>query len=344
MSKQKRRWCSGLLLLLMSGVTTAAAVDQISDRTFDHGKPTVVSDLRHQPLSPNNVKCGLQLIWQHTFSPDEQQKVQSWLCQSYQSISELIGPYPFVPEVYLYRRDGANEPVPWAYTDRGGDQRIRPQQLHFYVNPSYALPQFLADWTAVHEFSHLALPLLDRADHWFAEGFASYMQVQIQQYQGYVTDPWHYYRQKLQSQLAVLKQEQPMIPLLQQLMSQRSYKAAYWGGALWFIEAQTELQARGSSWFALIQQYQQQHRLDDQDLSAVLGSFDQLLAIATQPQKNQTSANKATAMGLPQNAGGEVSQQFVLQQLWQRYQQQPASMILLQHPLWHIPEKSELDQ
>lgn len=278
--------------------------------------------------------CALIWHWQDDFSPQEQQKIQQWLCQNYQQVNDLIGPYAAKAEVYLYRRDGANEPVPWAHTDRGGDQQIRLQQLHFYVDPAFSLAQFLADWTAVHEFSHLALPLLDRSDQWFAEGFASYLQVQIQQQQGLLHDPGSYYRLKLQPQLGLLRQEQPMIPLLQQLLRERRYKAAYWGSVLWFIEAETLLAERGTDWFSLIRQYQQQHRFRDQDLAAVVASFD-LLLNAMQLQVKANSAASVKSTPIPAATSPKP-----LQQLWLRYQQQSASQIFMQHPLHIIKENS----
>ena len=274
--------------------------------------------------------CALIWYWQDVFSPQEQQKIQQWLCQSYLQVNDLIGPYAAKAEVYLYRRDGAKEPVPWAHTDRGGDQQIRLQQLHFYVDPAFPLAQFLADWTAVHEFSHLALPLLDRADQWFAEGFASYLQVQIQQQQGLIADPGSYYLQKLQPQLGLLQQDHPMIPVLQQLLRERRYKAAYWGSVLWFIEAEALLTEHGTSWFSLIRQYQQQHRFRDPDLAAVIRSFDLLLSAAA-AQQDLTAKVAVKLNAQPPKP---------LQQLWLRYQQQSAGQILLQHQLFLIEEKS----
>lgn len=287
--------------------------------------------------------CGLWFYWQQPFTPQEQQKIRDWLCPNYQHVNALLGPYLAKTEVHLYRRDGAKEPVPWAYTDRGGDQQIRAQQLHFFVDPSFSLPEFLSDWTAVHEFSHLALPLLDRSDQWFAEGFASYVQAQIQYQQGFIKDPASYYWQKIQPQLEPLSQDQPMIPLLQQLMQQRRYKSAYWGSALWFMEAEAMLAAAGSNWFLLIQQYQQQHRFRDQDLAAVIHSFDQLLKIAQQREPASTKHGSLKESAVPYTHVIKKHSAMPPQRLyalWQRYQHQPAFAVLAQHPIYLIKEKS----
>jgi hypothetical protein len=287
--------------------------------------------------------CGLWFHWQQPFTAQEQQKIRDWLCPNYQRVNALIGPFLAKTEVYLYRRDGAKEPVPWAFTDRRGDQKSRAQQLHFYVDPQYSLTEFLSDWTAVHEFSHLALPLLDRTDQWFAEGFASYLQVQIQYQQGFIKDPASIYRQKLQPQLGWFMQDQPLIPLLQQFMRQRHYKAGYWGSALWFIEAEGMLAAAGSNWFLLIQQYQQQHRFRDQDLAAVIHSFDQLLNIANLHGKESPTHGSVPESTTPNPHFIKTHHPMPPERfyaLWQRYQHQPASVVIALHPFALIKEKS----
>ena len=79
-----------------------------------------------------------------------------------------IGSYPFTVTYYLSRKDNASEPVPWANTVRSGEQAVE-----FYVDPSYDLSEFLADWTAPHEISHLSIPYVGRSNMWFSEGYAS---------------------------------------------------------------------------------------------------------------------------------------------------------------------------
>jgi hypothetical protein len=116
-----------------------------------------------------------------------------------------------------------------------------------------------------------------------------------------------------------------MISLLKQLMQQRRFKAAYWGSALWFVEAEAILAARGVDWFALIRQYQQQHRFQDQDLAAVIRSFDLLLNTASSQLRLSEDNNIAPAI-IPQKPAAFSSEP--LQQLWQRYQQQSALQIL----------------
>jgi len=209
-----------------------------------------------------------------SFSSTEKNKLQLWLNQSFQATNAVLGPYPFTAELYLTKRQNADEPVPWAYT-----QRMQQQQVYFEVDTRYSLDEFQQDWTAAHEFSHLALPLLDREDKWFAEGFASFMQYQVlQQQQQLKGTPDYWYQQKLQPLAAML--EHTELDLVQQSknwLQQRRYKQAYWASCLFFIEADHLLRQQKSSLAAVIRHYQQQNRLKDQELQQLIRSLDRLL-------------------------------------------------------------------
>lgn len=67
------------------------------------------------------------------------------------------------------RRDPS--PVPWGQTSR----RDVPTVL-LYVRRDAGYAELRADWTAVHEFSHLFHPYLGDDGRWMAEGLASYFQ------------------------------------------------------------------------------------------------------------------------------------------------------------------------
>ena len=216
---------------------------------------------------------ALQVHGTEELSVAEQQKLKLWLEQNFAASSAVLGPYPFLTEVYLSRRT-ATEPVPWAYT-----QRSHQQQIFFQVDPQFSLHEFQQDWTAAHEFSHLALPLLDRDDLWFAEGFASYMQYQLLQQQAQLTEsPAFWYQRKLQPLVPLLQASTlPLVAQLKLWLAQRHYKAAYWGSALFFIEAEHLLMQQGFSLAQLIQKYQRQNRLTDTNLDQLIHSLDVLL-------------------------------------------------------------------
>ena len=61
--------------------------------------------------------------------------------------------------------------VPWGQTSRDDDVAVL-----LYVRRGASDEQLRADWTAVHEFAHLAHPYLGERGRWLAEGLASYQQ------------------------------------------------------------------------------------------------------------------------------------------------------------------------
>ena len=69
------------------------------------------------------------------------------------------------------RQSRGGSPVPWGQTSRAGDVAVL-----LYVRRDASYEQLRADWTAVHEFSHLAHPYLGERGRWLAEGLASYHQ------------------------------------------------------------------------------------------------------------------------------------------------------------------------
>jgi len=212
-----------------------------------------------------------QLHWQHDFSPQQQEMLSQWLAFSSQATLNVLGPYPFSMQLYLYQRD-ANEPVPWANT-----WREKSQQVHFYVAPQFSKMQFIADWTAYHEMAHLALPFLGQSNAWFAEGFASYMQYQIMQQAGLIDNATAAISAKFARQRKHYQQQTSMVKTASQLLRQRRFPAGYWGGAQFFLVAERLLQQQGKGPLSsVIQRYQQCCRLQDNTLEQLIQSLDQV--------------------------------------------------------------------
>lgn len=50
------------------------------------------------------------------------------------------------------------------------------ETIELMINQNQPVTNYYAEWTPVHEFSHLLLPYLDREQRWISEGFAQYYQ------------------------------------------------------------------------------------------------------------------------------------------------------------------------
>ena len=78
-------------------------------------------------------------------------------------------------------------PVPWGQTRRDDDVAVL-----LFVRRGADRKALRADWTAVHEFAHLAHPYLGDRGRWLAEGLASYQQNVLRARAGLTTpeDAW----------------------------------------------------------------------------------------------------------------------------------------------------------
>jgi len=122
-----------------------------------------------------NIQTKVKWKWEDKFSQTEQDSLKLWINTTMKGIEDLVGAYPFEISIYFHKSKSTREPVLWAHTVRGEEQAV-----HFYVNPTYfSYQDFISDWTAPHEISHLILPFLGKQNSWFAEGFASYMQYRV---------------------------------------------------------------------------------------------------------------------------------------------------------------------
>lgn len=205
------------------------------------------------------------------FDSNETQKIQNWLNFVRHATESTIGPYPFKVELHLNRRS-SNEPVPWANT-----RRDVPQSIHFYIDTRFSLQQFIDDWTAYHELSHLALPFLGEDGRWFAEGFASYMQYQIMAKQDVLNEtPEQAYDRKFSPYRQLYQSNSAALARINELFEQRQFRPAYWGSAQFFIMADQQLDERGIKLVELVNDYVTCCRMADETLSDIINSWDKL--------------------------------------------------------------------
>lgn len=198
--------------------------------------------------------AGLQFHWQDVFTAEEQAKLRAWIEETHAAVEHLVGPLPFEVHVFMHRRDGAAEPVPWANT-----QRSRRQGVHFHVDPRFPPTAFRHDWTAAHELSHLVLPYLGSAYAWFSEGFASYMQYQVMHAQGVLSADavaQRYRRNLDRARRSYSYPAQPFARAAPRLRAEGKYSTLYWGGAVYFLEVETALRrASGRDLPGLLREY-----------------------------------------------------------------------------------------
>jgi len=218
---------------------------------------------------------SIEWHWEDEFSAAEKEKVEEWLYRVSAATESTIGAYPFTMHFYIHRRNGASEPVPWAST-----RRYPIQGVDFHIDPSYSLESFLDDWTAPHEISHLSIPYLGRAEAWFAEGFASYMQYQIMQRLGIYSrqEVGDRYWNKIESVRPYFERDLDFVSVSRELQRKNNYPAMYWGGASYFMHMNQQLMAEHKLEFtSLLKEYLLCCRLKDDSLEELIDSWDSLL-------------------------------------------------------------------
>lgn len=223
-----------------------------------------------------SARAELVWHWEDRFTAAEQVKLQAWLSDTSDAVQRWAGAYPFDVHLYLHRRDGAREPVPWANTWRNGQQAI-----HFHVDPSYPKEDFLADWTAPHEFAHLFLPYLGRANAWAAEGFASYLQYVLMVELGVITLGEAELRRgaRMNRAQARLAQSPEPLPMhMDKLRARRDYPAFYWGGAVFWERIDAGLREQEQSLQFVIRSFLDCCRMRADSFSTLVSTLDKVSA------------------------------------------------------------------
>jgi len=105
--------------------------------------------------------------------PARGRMLQRWIQEAAETTKTQSGRYPLRDAyVRIEETDSDDDsPVPWGQTRRRGETGVL-----LYVRRDASYEQLRADWTAVHELSHLFHPYLGDSGRWLAEGLASYYQ------------------------------------------------------------------------------------------------------------------------------------------------------------------------
>jgi len=104
----------------------------------------------------------------------DSQSIFDWIRATATDVSLAYGRFPnpspqvIIVPVPTTQSTGA---VPYGRVIRNGGEMVQ-----FFVNLNKPIEEYMSDWTATHEFSHLLLPYVSRRHRWVSEGFAQYYQ------------------------------------------------------------------------------------------------------------------------------------------------------------------------
>lgn len=213
--------------------------------------------------------------WENEFSTDEQAKMKEWITLVSDCTQKVLGKYPFDLNYHFHRDDSATRAVVFGHTVRSSTM----QAAHLYVNPVFPMDDFMNDWIAPHEISHLALPRLGKPNKWFFEGFATYMSRKIMTEMGVITaeeaDSVAWARiTKIKSSY---ESNSNFVFVADSLVANYHYPELYWGGGSYFHKIDRQLEAEGKMALVDVLKYFQfwVHQ-PDLKLDKVIEAFDKI--------------------------------------------------------------------
>ena len=189
----------------------------------------------HLPYERFEVPGSVFLLdWRGRFSATQQAKLKSWLLSAADTVSLLHGSLPRDEIRIALQPYPSNSAVPFARVLRND-----PEGVLFYVNPDRPLNEYINDWTAYHELSHLFIPYPGNADVWFSEGLASYYQNVLQARAGLLTSDAAV--QKLRAGFERGKNDTrhshlTLGELSPVMRDKHAFMRVYWSGALYFLQ------------------------------------------------------------------------------------------------------------
>jgi predicted metalloprotease with PDZ domain len=132
----------------------------------------------------------------------------------------------------------ASEPTPWAYVLRGGQAAA-----HFFVNQRRPLREYVEDWTAPHELSHLLLPYVTSNDAWLSEGLATYYQNVSRVRSGAITpqDAWQRMHSGFRRGKDGTTGKLTLKQATERMYRDGGYMRVYWSGAAILMMADVRL-------------------------------------------------------------------------------------------------------
>jgi hypothetical protein len=216
--------CMNVLPKLMLTIALAAPAVGISQSNYEH-LPAAGGELL--------------LDWRDDFTSSQQDKLKLWIEEVCTAVTLLHGELPRNQIRISLQANGADSAVPFARV-----LRESPQGVLFYINPERPLEEFVTDWTAYHEFSHLFIPYPGNSDIWFSEGLASYYQNVVQARAGLLTK--NEASEKIRAGFERGRKDSrradiTLGELSSTMRENRAFMRVYWSGALYFLTADVTL-------------------------------------------------------------------------------------------------------
>ena len=176
--------------------------------------------------------------------------LHGWITETARAALAAYGRFP-LPDATVRISEvdrRSDSPVPWGQTSRRDSVAVL-----LYVRKGASLEELRADWTAVHELSHLFHPYLGDDGRWLAEGLASYYQNVLRARSGLLdeAEAWR----RLDAGFGRGQREDSGLRLDELSRAHRGTMRVYWAGAAYWLEMDLGLRRAGSSLDDVLSRY-----------------------------------------------------------------------------------------
>ncbi|QNP39559.1 M61 family metallopeptidase [Lysobacter solisilvae (ex Woo and Kim 2020)] len=229
----------GALLLAGATLPLAAADTAGAKLRFDRDALRDGDRVLHVQVAPDIDAARARLL-------------RGWIAESAAATLTAYGRLPLADAtVQISEVDRpSGSPVPWGQTLRRDGVAVL-----LYVRRDASLAELRADWTAVHELSHLFHPYLGDRGRWLAEGLASYYQNVLRARSGLLAEAeaWR----KLDAGFGRGRRDggDARLDELAVGRARGGTMRVYWAGAAYWLEMDLALRARGNSLDAVLSRY-----------------------------------------------------------------------------------------
>lgn len=221
-TRMAMRIAAALTLAGVAAVGAAQAPPPDTERTLRAGD----TELRVSVIGVNDARRRAEL--------------QGWLAEVARAQLTAFGRYPLHSARVRIEQVGREEarddesPVPWGQTLRRGDAAVL-----LFVRDDAPLAELRADWTAIHELSHLFHPYMGRDGRWLSEGLASYYQNVLRARAGLLSPERAW--ELLEAGFGRGRRESSGAPLIQLSREHEGTMRVYWAGAAFWLQADVAL-------------------------------------------------------------------------------------------------------
>lgn len=134
--------------------------------------PAVFGDFDYREIEVPGAVLRVALL--QTREPMNNDAIMEFVQATATDVSLAYGYFPNPsPQVLVVpiSSSRSSSPVPFGRVIRDGGETVE-----LFINPAQPQEDFLKDWTATHEFSHMMVPYLHSEYRWISEGLAQYYQ------------------------------------------------------------------------------------------------------------------------------------------------------------------------